>query len=156
NDALTQAAREAAAQAIRPVMQTLAAGEVIVEEGEPLTEDHLRVLDRLGLYSATVDAAVQTAWLVIGCLALALLLAAALAIGRAYLVARLTRNRLLSLVASTALVLGVQRLAAEASPHFLFALLAPLVVAALLGTAPGLAWSAWTAVVVGLLVPAAP
>ena len=156
NDALTQAAREAAAQAIRPVMQTLAAGEVIVEEGEPLTEDHLRVLDRLGLYSATVDAAVQTAWIVIGCLALALLLAAPLAIGRAYLLARLTRNQLLFLVATTALVLGVQRLAAEASPHFLFALLAPLVVAALLGTAPGLAWSAWTAVVVGLLVPAAP
>src|SRR5690606_11878956 len=150
---LTQAARDAAAEAIRPVMQTLAAGEVIVEAGEPLTEDHLRVLDRLGLYSASADAATPTVWIVIGCLALALLLTAPLVIGRDYVRSRVTGNQLAFLIATTAVVVGVQRLAVEASPHFLFAPLAPLVVAALLGTAPGLAWSAWTAVVVGLLVP---
>src|SRR5690606_19620751 len=156
DDTLTQAAREAAAQAIRPVMQTLGAGEVIVQEGELLTEDHLRVLDKLGLYSATADAATQTAWIVIGCLVLALLLTAPLVIGREYLLARVTGNQLAFLLAVTALVVGVQRLAVEASPHFLFAPLAPLVVAALLGAVPGLAWSGWTAVVTGLLVPAAP
>src|SRR5690606_33005613 len=123
---LTQAARDAAAQAIRPVMQTLNAGEVIVEAGQPLTEDHLRVLDRLGLYSASADAATQTAWLVIACLALALLLTAPLVIGRDYLLARVTGNQLVFLLAVTALVVGVQRLAVETSPHFLFALLAPL------------------------------
>lgn len=156
DDTLTQAAREAAAQAIRPVMQTLGAGEVIVQEGELLTEDHLRVLDKLGLYSATADAATQTAWIVIVCLVLALLLTAPLVIGREYLLARVTGNQLAFLLAVTALVVGVQRLAVEASPHFLFAPLAPLVVAALLGAVPGLAWSGWTAVVTGLLVPAAP
>jgi putative nucleotidyltransferase with HDIG domain len=156
DETLTLAAREAAAQAIRPVMQTLNAGEVIVQEGQPLTEDHLRVLDRLGLYSASADAATQTAWLIIGCLALALLLTAPLVIGRRYVLARVTSNQLVFLIAVTALVVGVQRLAVDASPYFLFAPLAPLVVAALLGQIPGLAWSAWTAVAVGLLVPAAP
>lgn len=156
DETLTLAAREAAAQAIRPVMQTLNAGEVIVQEGQPLTEDHLRVLDRLGLYSASADAATQTAWLIIGCLALALLLTAPLVIGRRYVLARVTSNQLVFLIAVTALVVGVQRLAVDASPYFLFAPLAPLVVAALLGPIPGLAWSAWTAVAVGLLVPAAP
>jgi len=115
DDTLTQAAREAAAQAIRPVMQTLGAGEVIVQEGELLTEDHLRVLDKLGLYSATADAATQTAWIVIGCLVLALLLTAPLVIGREYLLARVTGNQLAFLLAVTALVVGVQRLAVEAS-----------------------------------------
>ncbi|HZW27534.1 MAG TPA: HDIG domain-containing protein [Trueperaceae bacterium] len=156
DETLTQAARDAAAQAIRPVMQRLAAGEVIVQAGEPLTEDHLRVLDRLGLYSASADAATQTVWIVIGCVALALLLTAPLVIGRSYVLARVTGNQLAFLLATTALVVGVQRLAVETSPYFLFAPLAPLLVAALLGTAPGLAWSAWTALVVGLLVPAAP
>jgi len=156
DETLTLAAREAAAQAIRPVMQTLNAGEVIVQEGQPLTEDHLRVLDRLGLYSASADAATQTAWLIIGCLSLALLLTAPLVIGRRYVLARVTGNQLMFLIAVTALVIGVQRLAVDASPYFLFAPLAPLVVAALLGPIPGLAWSAWTAVAVGLLVPAAP
>lgn len=156
DETLTLAAREAAAQAIRPVMQTLNAGEVIVQEGQPLTEDHLRVLDRLGLYSASADAATQTAWLIIGCLALALLLTAPLVIGRRYVLARVTGNQIMFLIAVTALVVGVQRLAVDASPYFLFAPLAPLVVAALLGQIPGLAWSAWTAVAVGLLVPAAP
>jgi len=129
---------------------------VIVQEGQPLTEDHLRVLDRLGLYSASADAATQTAWLIIGCLSLALLLTAPLVIGRRYVLARVTGNQLMFLIAVTALVIGVQRLAVDASPYFLFAPLAPLVVAALLGPIPGLAWSAWTAVAVGLLVPAAP
>ncbi len=156
DDALTQAARTAAAQAISPVMQTLDAGEVIVESGEALTEDHLRVLAALGLYSASADAATQTAWIVIGCLALALLLAAPLAIGQRYLRSRVSPNQIVFLLAMTALVVGVQRMAVDLSPYFLFAILAPLVVAALLGTNAGLAWSAWTAVAVGLLVPEAP
>ncbi len=156
DDSLTQAARTAAAEAISPVMQTLGAGEVIVEAGEPLTEDHLRVLATLGLYSASADAATQTAWIIIGCLALALLLTAPIVIGREYLSSRVTPNQLVFLLAMTAITVGVQRVAVDLSPYFLFAMLAPLVVAALLGAGPGLAWSAWTAVAVGLLVPAAP
>src|SRR5690606_21735903 len=52
DDRLTQAARDAAAEAVEPVMQALESGQVIVAAGEPLTEDNLRVLDSLGLYSA--------------------------------------------------------------------------------------------------------
>ncbi len=156
DDNLTQAARTAAAQARPPVMQTLGAGEVIVEAGEPLTEDHLRVLTSLGLYSASADVSTQTAWIIIGCLALAIVFTAPLAFGRTYIRSKVSRNQLVFLLALTALTVGLQRAAFDLSPYFLFAVLAPLVVAALLGANAGLAWSAWTAAVVGLLVPAAP
>jgi len=156
NDRLTQAAREAAAGAVPAVMQSLEAGQVIVSEGEPLNEDVLRVLDTLGLYSAQADAATQTAWIVIGCLALALLLTAPLWMARQRLLDRLTPNQAIFLVAITLLALGAQRLAVMASPHFLFVLLAALTASALLGINAGLLWSAWLALAVGLLVPAAP
>src|SRR5690606_29763427 len=90
NDRLTQAAREAAFNAVSPVLQSLEAGQVIVEEGEPLSEDQLRVLDSLGLYSARAEAISQTAWIVAGVVILTLLLVAPLALMRRALLARLT------------------------------------------------------------------
>lgn len=156
NDRLTQAAREAAAGAVPAVMQSLEAGQVIVGEGEPLDEDVLRVLDSLGLYSARADAATQTAWIVIGSLALALLLTAPLFIGRQRLLDRLTPTQVTFLVVVTLFALGAQRLAVMASPHFLFVLLAALTASVLLGINAGLLWSAWLALAVGLLVPASP
>src|SRR5690606_12370910 len=74
DDRLTQAARDAASAAVEPVMQSLESGQVIVSAGEPLTEDNLRVLDSLGLYSAQAEAVTQTAWIVFGSLIVALLL----------------------------------------------------------------------------------
>jgi len=156
NDRLTQAAREAAGAAVPAVMQSLEAGQVIVREGQPLDEDVLLVLDSLGLYSARADAATQTAWIVVGCLALALLLTAPLFIARQRLLDRLTPTQVGFLVAVTLLALGAQRLAVMASPHFLFVLLAALTASALLGINAGLLWSAWLALAVGLLVPASP
>ena len=156
NDRLTQAAREAAGAAVPSVMQSLEAGQVIVREGEPLDEDVLRVLDSLGLYSARADAATQTAWIVLGCLALAALLTAPLIIARQRLLDRLTPTQVGFLVVVTLLALGAQRLAVMASPHFLFVLLAALTASALLGINAGLLWSAWLALAVGLIVPASP
>ncbi|HET8985411.1 MAG TPA: HDIG domain-containing protein [Trueperaceae bacterium] len=156
NDRLTQAAREAAAGAVPSVMQSLEAGQVIVREGEPLDEDVLRVLDSLGLYSAQADAATQTVWIVIGCLALALLLTAPLLMARQRLMDRLTPTQVTFLVAVTLFAVAAQRLAVMASPHFLFVLLAALTASVLLGINAGLLWSAWLALAVGLLVPASP
>lgn len=156
NDRLTQAARDAAAGAVPSVMQSLEAGQVIVREGEPLDEDVLRVLDSLGLYSAQADAATQTAWIVVGCLALALLLTAPLLIARQRLLDTLTPTQVAFLVVVTLLALGAQRLAVMASPHFLFVLLAALTASVLIGLNAGLLWSAWLALAVGLLVPASP
>ena len=156
NDRLTQAARDAAGSAVPAVMQSLEAGQVIVSEGEPLDEDVLRVLDSLGLYSAQADAATQTAWIVVGCLVLALILGSPLIIARRRLLDRMTLTQLTFLLTVTVLALGAQRLAVMTSPHFLFVLLVALTASALLGTNAGLLWSAWLALAVGLLVPASP
>ena len=156
DDRLTQAARDAASAAVEPVMQSLESGQVIVSAGEPLTEDNLRVLDSLGLYSARADAATQTAWIVFGSLVVALLLTSPLLIAQRYLRQRMTLPQLTFLLSATVLVLAAQRLAVVSSPHFLFALLAALIAAALLGVVPGLLWSGWMALAVGFLVPASP
>lgn len=153
NDRLTQAARDAAFNAVPPVLQSLEAGQVIVAEGEPLTEDQLRVLGSLGLYSARAEAISQTAWIVTGVVILTLLLVAPLVFLRGTLLARLTFRKVAFLLVITLLVLLLQRIATLASPHFLFALLAPLVVAALLGSRAGILLGAWVAFAMGVLVP---
>ncbi len=156
NERLTEAARDAAAAAVQPAMQQLRAGQVIVREGQRLTEDNLRVLEALGLYSARTAQLKQTAWILLGCLLLALLLDAPLLYARRALVSRITLSQLTFMVVLTLAVLAVQRLAVLASPSFMFALVVPLVVAVLVSEAAGLMWAVWTAVAVGLLVPASP
>lgn len=156
NDRLTQAAREAAANAVSPVMQSLEAGEVIVQAGEPLTEDQLRVLDSLGLYSARAEALSQTAWIVAGAVILTLLLVTPLLLARRALLETFTFRKLAFLAVLTLGVLVLQRVAVVVSPQFLFALLVPLVVATLLGARAALLWGTWMALALGLLVPASP
>ncbi len=156
DDRLTTAARDAAAAAVPPVMQTLESGQVIVEAGTPLTDEVLQVLDSLGLYSARTDALTQTVWIVVGCGLLALLLSTPLMLSGRSLLKRVTFSQMTYLVVLTLGVLAVQRLASGASPLFLFALLVPLIVAVLLGEVPALLWAGWMALAVGLLVPASP
>ena len=156
NDRLTQAARDAAFEAVSPVLQSLEAGQVIVEEGELLSEDQLRVLDSLGLYSARAEAISQTAWIVAGVVILTLLLTAPLVLMRRVILARLTFRKLAFLVALTLIVLLLQRVAALGSPHFLFALLVPLVVASLLGVRAGILVGAWIGLAMGVIISASP
>lgn len=156
NDRLTQAARDAAFEAVAPVLQSLEAGQVIVEEGDALSEDQLRVLDSLGLYSARAAAMAQTAWIVAGVVLLTLLLTAPLVLMRRAILTRLTFRKLAFIVVLVLLVLTLQRLATLVSPHFLFALMLPLVVAALLGARIGILLGAWIGLAMGLLVPASP
>ncbi len=153
NDRLTQAARDAASNAVPPVLQSLEAGQVIVEAGEPLSEDQMRVLDSLGLYSVRAEVLSQTAWIVAGVVLLTLLLVTPLVVMRSYIFARLTFRKLAFLVFLTLAVLLLQRMVSIASPHFLFALLAPLVVAALMGSRAGILLGAWLALAMAVLIP---
>lgn len=155
NDRLTQVARDAAAAAVAPVMQSLESGQVLVRAGEPLTEDLLRVLDSLGLYSARVEAASQTAWIVVGVVLLTLMLIAPLLFARGMLFEAMSFRKVAFLVTLSLGTLALQRLALDVSPNFLFALLVPLVVAALLGPRVAMPWAAWMALAVGLLTPTA-
>ena len=156
NDRLTQVARDAAAAAVAPVMQSVEAGQVLVRAGEPLTDDELRVLDQLGLYNAREEAASQTTWIVVGIALLTVMLIAPLVTARAMLRSTMSFRKVAFLVALTIAVLALQRLVVSASPHFLFALLVPLVVAALLGPRASMPWAAWMALAVGLIVQASP
>jgi len=156
NAKLTEAARDAAASAVQPVMQSLRSGQVIVREGQTLTEDNLRVLEALGLYSARTAQLKGTLWILLGSLLLALLLSAPLLYARRSLAPAMTVSQLTFLVVLTLAVLAVQRLALLASASFLFSLLVPLVVAVLVSETAGLMWAIWMALAVGLLAPLAP
>lgn len=156
NDLLTQAARDAAEQAVPPVMQSLEAGQIIVEAGETLTEDQLRVLDSLGLYDPRAEAVSQTTWSAVGAGLLTLLLMAPLFLFRRALAYKLTFRKIGFLVVLALVVLLLQRVAVVVSPYFLFAIMLPLVVANLLGPLYGVLSGAWTAVALGILVPDAP
>jgi putative nucleotidyltransferase with HDIG domain len=153
---LTEAARDAAAAAVQPVMQSLRAGQVIVREGQTLTEDNLRVLEALGLYSARTAQLKGTFWILLGSLLLALLLSAPLLYARRSLAPGLSVSQLTFLVVLTLAVVAVQRLALLVSGNFLFGLLVPLVVAVLISEAAGLMWAVWMALAVGLMAPLAP
>jgi len=156
NADLTQAAQDAAASAVQPVMQSLRAGQVIVREGQPLTQDNLRVLEALGLYSARTAQLKGTFWILLGSLLVALLLGAPLLYARRILALELSMTQLTFLTVLTLAVLAVQRLALLASGNFLFGLLLPLVVAVLVSEPAGLMWGVWMALAVGLLSPLTP
>ncbi|HKI57733.1 MAG TPA: HDIG domain-containing protein [Trueperaceae bacterium] len=156
NPDLTQAARDAAANSVQPVMQSLRAGQVIVREGQKLTQDNLRVMEALGLYSARTAQLKGTAWILLGSLLVALLLSAPLLYARRTLRTSLSMPQLTFLTVLTLSVVAVQRLALLASGNFLFGLLLPLVVAVLLSESAGLMWAVWVALAVGLLTPLTP
>ncbi len=156
NADLTQSARDAAASAVQPVMQSLRAGQVIVREGQQLTQDNLRVLEALGLYSARTAQLKGTAWILLGSLLVALLLSAPLLYARRSLAPRLSMSQLTFLTILTLSVVAVQRLALLASTNFLFGLLLSLVVTVLVSEAAGLMWGVWVALAVALLTPLTP
>jgi cyclic-di-AMP phosphodiesterase PgpH len=156
NDRLTEAARAAAAGAVPFVMQALDAGQVIVREGEVLTEDQIRTLEGAGLYSPRADAFGRTLWVVLGGGLLAVLLAFPVLYAGERLLPSLTARQLAFIVGITLAVLLLQRFALLLSPSFVFVLVVPLLVAVLVDETTALMWAVWTAVVTALLVPATP
>jgi putative nucleotidyltransferase with HDIG domain len=156
NSRLTETARDAAANAIQPVMRSLQAGQAILREGEQVTEDHLRVLQSVGLYSPRYAELTQAFWIALGCLALAGLLSLPLIFAERRLRGKLTLAQLGFLIGLTLLVLAAQRLALLVSPAFVFVMLVPILVSVLLSDETALVWAVWLGVVTALLVPSAP
>ncbi len=156
NPVLTAAAREAAAEAVPPVMQRLKAEQTIVREGEILTPDQLRVLEAVGLYNPRAEEATKLLWLLLGCALMGSLLSLPLAFSYGRLKTKLTGQQIVFLITLTLLTLAAQRLAMLASPTFFFVFLVPLLVAVLVSDLVAVLWGAWLAVVVALLAPGAP
>ncbi len=155
NSKLTEAARSAAAAAVQPVLQSLRAGQTIIAVGDRLTEDNLRVLETLGLYSVHSAERQQNLWIGIGSVLLGMLFAVPLLYARHALIERVKMSQLTSLVVLTLVVLVGQRLASLGNVHFLFILLVPLVVTVLVSETAGLLWAVWIALAAALLAPAA-
>jgi cyclic-di-AMP phosphodiesterase PgpH len=156
NERLTEAARAGAAAAVPLRMQTLEAGQVIVREGETLTEEHLRTLEVAGLYSPLADAVASTVVVVLGSVLMALLMAVPGLRAVARLSSHLSPRQVLFLAGLTLVVLTLQRFALMLSPSFVFVLVVPLMVAVLIDDATALLWALWVALVTAVLVPATP
>ena len=154
NTRLTEAAREAAANAVRPVMQRLQAGQTIVREGEILTADHLRVLEAVGLYSPRTEEVARRLWVILGCLLLGILLSLPLLYAHERLRSRLTTEQIIFLTSLTLVTLVAQRFALMADPGFLFIALVPLLIAVLVSEFVAIAWVVWLGVALALFVPA--
>ena len=156
NPVLTAAAREAAAEAVPPVMQRLKAEQTIVREGEILTPDQLRVLEAVGLYNPRAEEATKLLWLLLGCALMGGLLSLPLAFSYGRLKVKLSSQQIVFLVTLTLLTLAAQRLAMLASPTFFFVFLVPLLVSVLVSDLVAVLWGVWLAVAVALLAPSAP
>ncbi len=156
NERLTEAARAGAAAAVPMRMQQLEAGQVVVREGETLTEEHLRTLEAAGLYSPRVDELSRTVLVALGSLLLALLLAlpARYAVDR--LTGRLSPQQIAFAIALSLALLALQRVAFTVSPSFVFILAVPLLIAVLIDEVTAALWAVWIAVATAVLVPATP
>ena len=151
--ALTEAARQAVESLVPEVQRRLEAGEVIVRAGERITDNHLRALERSGLYSAQSAALNQAAWIVVGCLLLAGLLALPVVLVAQRLGPQITFNQLAFLAGLTLAVLAIQRVALLLGSTFLFVSLVAILVTVLVNETTGLGWAVWLALVMGLLIP---
>jgi cyclic-di-AMP phosphodiesterase PgpH len=75
SEALTQQARTAAAAAVKPVTNTLKAGQVIVDQGHLVTPSDMVKINFYGLNASHTDWGRPAAWLTLGALLAALLVA---------------------------------------------------------------------------------
>ncbi len=75
SEALTAAARDAAAAAVQPISYTIRQGEVIVEAGRQVTPLEIAKLETFGLTEARLDVARLAGWFLLAALVVVLLLA---------------------------------------------------------------------------------
>lgn len=156
NPELTEAARAAAANAVRPVMEFVRAGQLIVREGDILTANQLGLLQATGLYDVRADEFRQVTWIVAGCVMLGVLFSLALVLVWRFTAGQVSVRQFVFLAAMTFLVLAAQRYALGLSQNFLFVLLVPLLVSVLINWGVGLFWGIWSTALLALLVPAGP
>src|SRR5690554_3690796 len=128
---LTEAARNAAANAVAWVMEFVRAGQLIVREGDVLTASQPGLLQATGLYDARADEFRQVAWIIAGCLLLGGLFSLALLLVWRFTADQLHVRQFIFLAVLTFVVLLAQRYALTVSQNFLFLLLIPLLVSVL-------------------------
>ncbi len=155
NDELTEAARAAAAESVGPIRRALSAGETIVAEGEPLSENTLSVLEGANLYNPTAERLEQGVTLAVTCILFALFLSLPLLGFYSSLRRSVTVGQLSFLVILWAGGLVAQRLALLADNAFLFIAFLPLLGALLFSERVAFALAVWLSVITALLVPGA-
>lgn len=153
---LTRAARDAASASVKPVMEFVRAGQLIVRQGETLTESQLSILHATGLYDARADEFRQLAWLIVGCLLLGGFMALGLMLVWRRLAPHVSMRQFVFLAGITFALLIGQRYALNISQSFLFILLLPLLTSILISETVAVLWATWSAVLLALLVPAGP
>ena len=153
---LTEAARNAAASAIPPVLESIPAGQPIVREGETLSANQLSLLQATGLYDAQADDFRQGAVIIAGSLLLGGLFALALMLVWRFMAPNVSARQFLFLGTLTLVVFIAQRYALGISQNFIFIMLLPLITSILVSRTVAMAWAAWSAVLLALLVPAGP
>ena len=153
---LTEAARAATGAAVPIVWRALAAGQVVLREGDPVTTDALTTLEAAGLYSPRSEELGRSALIALGALLLALFATAPLPFMASRLSPKYRPGQIASLVALTLAVVVLQRFALELSPSFVLVMLVPLLVAVLVSQEAALLWAVWMAVITALLVPSTP
>lgn len=152
NVALTESLREAVAAAVRPVMQRLEAGQTIVAAGATLTEEHLEVLEQLGLYSARADTLARQLRIFASALLLAVLMTLPLIYAQRKLSA-LTLKQLGFLMMLTLVTVTAQHFLFMLDAHIIFTGLVTILIAVLLSELVAILWTVWMAVALALLNP---
>lgn len=153
NARLTEAAREAAAASVTPVLRALSAGETIVLQGEPLTQNTLSVLESVGLYNPRGERLEQGVRLALTSALLALLLSLPLVYFYSALRQTTSVGQLSFLVLLWTAALIAQRLALLADPSFLFLAFVPLLGAVLFGERQAFVLAVWLSIIAAFLTP---
>ena len=148
---LTETARDAAAAAVVPIMTSLNAGQIIVREGETLTTETLRVLDKVGLYRAETQALRQTLTTWLTAIAVAGLLSSAVFFGRRHLGA-LAPGQFFFLVILSLLLLVIQTFVFTTLEGLLIIAVAPVLITVLVSETVSLFWGVWLAVISSFLM----
>ena len=155
NIQLTEAAREAAAAAIPATMRTLRAGEVIVDTGQTLNAEHLRILESVGLYRPRHVAWRRTLLTLFSCIAVALLLSGFFVYQADSIRLAFSRKQLMFVTALLALSLIAQRLALLVHPSFIVVACLPLFLAVSVSLWQAFIIGVWLSLSVAFFVPGA-
>jgi len=150
NVELTEAAKKAAAEAVKPVMQTIKAGETIVSKGDVLTNDHMQILEASGLYNIKAEIANRFLKILLS----SLLISSLLMLAPVYSILKtehLNFNKAAFLLFLSLAALVLQRITLDINPLFLFLPFVAVIVAVLEGKFAGVLWAIWLAVSLALL-----
>ncbi len=148
-------AKDAAAKAIAPVMTSLQAGQVIVDEGSILTANHLDILQAVGLYTPRDRSLSRTVLRGLGSFCIALLLSLSLVYSYPYLRSKLSYQQITFLAILVLLGLSVQRFIFIFQEGLLITPFITLLLAVIASRLLAVAIGVWLSLVTALFTPEA-